>query len=332
MTIIIAEAGVNHNGDILKAYKLVDAAVQARANIVKFQTFSAKSLTTYNAEKANYQKLNTANKESQQNMLRKLELSHEDHFKIKAYCDKKGIEFLSTPFDKVSIDFLKSFNLKRWKIPSGEITNIPYLRSIASQGKPIILSTGMSNLEEIGNALNVIQKEGLSKDLVTVLQCTTSYPAPFHQINLNAMKTIANTFDVKVGFSDHTCDIFIPVAAVAMGATVIEKHFTLDKSMEGPDHKASLEPEELKNMIDAIRNVECALGDGKKRLLECEIENIVIARKSIVSKNKIKKGDYFSESNITSKRPAKGISPIHWDEIIGRKATKDYYPDEFITW
>lgn len=332
MTIIIAEAGVNHNGDISKAYQLVDAAVQAKANIVKFQTFNAKSLTTYNAEKANYQKLNTANKESQQNMLRKLELSHEDHFKIKAYCDKKGIEFLSTPFDKVSIDFLKSFNLKRWKIPSGEITNIPYLRSIASQRKPIILSTGMSNLEEIGNALNVIQKEGLSKDLVTVLQCTTSYPAPFHQINLNAMKTIANTFDVKVGFSDHTCDIFIPVAAVAMGATVIEKHFTLDKSMEGPDHKASLEPEELKNMIDAIRNVECALGDGDKRLLECEIENIVIARKSIVSKNKIKKGDYFSESNITSKRPAKGISPIHWDEIIGRKATKDYYPDEFITW
>ena len=332
MTIIIAEAGVNHNGDISKAYKLVDAAVQAKANIVKFQTFSAKSLTTYNAEKANYQKLNTEKKESQQNMLRKLELSHEDHFKIKDYCDKKGIEFLSTPFDKGSINFLKSFNLKRWKIPSGEITNIPYLRSIASQRKPIILSTGMSNLEEIGNALNVIQKEGLSKDLVTVLQCTTSYPAPFHQINLNAMKTIANTFDVKVGFSDHTCDIFIPVAAVAMGATVIEKHFTLDKSMEGPDHKASLEPEELKNMIDAIRNVECALGDGNKRLLECEIENIVIARKSIVSKNKIKKGDYLSESNITSKRPAKGISPIHWDEIIGRKATKDYYPDEFITW
>ena len=332
MTIIIAEAGVNHNGDLKTAFDLVDAAVNAKADIIKFQSFKAEKLATFNADKAIYQKRETNPIESQQSMLKRLELNFDEQIQLKNYCDSRNIEFLSTPFDTESIKFLTNLNPKRWKIPSGEITNIPYLKIIGSQKIPIILSTGMSNMSEIALALETIQLSGTPKNMITVLQCTTCYPAPIDQINLNAMKTISEAFDVNVGYSDHTCDLFIPVAAVAMGAKIIEKHFTLDRTMEGPDHKASLEPHELVEMIQAIKKVEKSLGDGNKRPLASEIENIKVARKSIVASIKIKKGDIFSEENLTTKRPGIGISPIHWEKILGMEATRNYDYDELINW
>ena len=332
MTTIIAEAGINHNGNIQTAFKLIDVAVKAKADIIKFQTFKSIDLATPNAEKVKYQKKNGDPSESQQKMLRNLELTYEEHIKLMLYCQKKNIEFLSTPFDMESVNFLNTLNMKRWKIPSGEITNIPFIRLISSLGKPIILSTGMSKLSEIAKALEILQSQGISKDNITVLQCTTSYPTPMNQVNLRAMNTIANTFGVKVGFSDHTSEVFTPIAAVALGASVIEKHFTLNKNMEGPDHKASLEPEELELMIKGIRDIEKSLGDGIKRPLECELENIKTARKSIVASRSIKKGEIFSANNLTAKRPGYGISPLHWDDLLDRKSSRDYDQDELIEW
>lgn len=330
-TLIIAEAGVNHNGSLELAKKLIDVAVDAGVDYVKFQTFKALNLASKNAEKASYQKKNTNNsEESQLDMLKKLELSKEMHFVLIDYCKEKHIKFLSTGFDLESIAFLNKIDIDLFKIPSGEITNLPYLRKIGSLGKPIIISTGMSNLEEIEKALEVLISAGANKEQITVLHCNTDYPTPMQDVNLRAMNAIKEEFNVKVGYSDHTLGIEIPIAAVAMGATVIEKHFTLDKAMEGPDHKASLEPEELKAMVDGIRNIEVALGDGIKKASASESKNIEIARKSIVANKKINKGDIFTEDNITIKRPGSGMSPMLWDSIIGTKANKDYEEDDLI--
>ncbi len=325
MTFIIAEAGVNHNGSFENAKRLVDKAVEARVDCIKFQTFKAENLANKSAQKAKYQVENTKNNDSQLKMLKALELSFEDFRELKKYCESKSIMFLSTPFDLQSADFLNDLGIEIFKIPSGEITNLPYLRKINSFKKDVILSTGMANLDEIQEALNVL------KDCkVSLLHCTTEYPCPFDSVNLKAMNTLKEKFNLEVGYSDHTKGIEVPIAAVAMGATIIEKHFTLDKNMEGPDHKASLEPDELKAMVDAIRNIEKSLGDGKKEPQEVEKKNIEIARKSIVAKRPIKKGEIFSEQNLTTKRPATGISPMLWDSIIGTSATKDYQEDELI--
>jgi len=321
---IIAEAGVNHNGSFELAKQLVDKAVEAGVDCIKFQTFKAENLVNKDAQKADYQVNNTGNNDSQLNMLKKLELSFDDFKELKKYCDTKGITFLSTPFDDESIEFLAPL-IPFFKIPSGEITNLPYLRKINSYKKDVVLSTGMANLEEIQGAVNVL------KDCkITLLHCTTEYPCPYECVNLNAMITMKERFNLPIGYSDHTQGIEIPVMAVAMGAEVIEKHFTLDKNMEGPDHKASLEPDELKEMVQSIRNVEKAFGDGQKAPQKAEIKNIEIARKSIVAKCDIKKGEILSEQNLTCKRPAKGISPMKWDEIIGTVAKKDYKTDELI--
>lgn len=325
---IIAEAGDNHNGDYDLALKLVDKAVEAGADCVKFQTFVTENVISKFAEKADYQKENTGEEESQYEMVKKLELSFEQFRMIKAYCDNKGIMFLSTPFDLDSIDFLEEIDIPFWKIPSGEITNLPYLEKIARTKKDIILSTGMSTMEEIGNALSVLKENGAGE--ITLLHCNTEYPTPFEDVNLRAMKTMEETFATKVGYSDHTVGIEVPVAAVAMGATVIEKHFTLDKNMEGPDHKASLEPEELKAMVASIRNIEKALGVSEKKPSPSEIKNINIARKSIVAKRAIKEGEVLTEENLYIKRPGDGISPMRWYEIIGTKAVKDFVEDELI--
>lgn len=325
---IIAEAGDNHNGDYDLALKLVDKAVEAGADCVKFQTFVTENVISKFAEKADYQKENTGEEESQYEMVKKLELSFEQFRMIKAYCDNKGIMFLSTPFDLDSIDFLEELDIPFWKIPSGEITNLPYLEKIARTKKDIILSTGMSTMEEIGNALSVLKENGAGE--ITLLHCNTEYPTPFEDVNLRAMKTMEETFATKVGYSDHTVGIEVPVAAVAMGAAVIEKHFTLDKNMEGPDHKASLEPEELKAMVASIRNIEKALGASEKKPSPSEIKNINIARKSIVAKRAIKEGEVLTEENLYIKRPGDGISPMRWYEIIGTKAVKDFKEDELI--
>lgn len=322
---IIAEAGVNHNGSIELAKQLVDKAVFAGVDCVKFQTFKAENLVNKEAKKADYQVNNTGNNDSQLSMLKKLELSFDNFVELKKYCDDKGIVFLSTPFDHESIEFLASLNMPIFKIPSGEITNLPYLRKINSYKKEVILSTGMATIDEIQDALKVL------KDCkVTLLHCTTEYPCPYESVNMNAMLTLKNEFGLDVGYSDHTQGIEIPIMAVAMGAKVIEKHFTLDKNMEGPDHKASLEPHELKAMVDAIRNIEKAFGDGVKEPQEAEKKNITIARKSIVAKCDIKKGEILTEENITTKRPGNGISPMKWDEIIGTIANKDFQEDELI--
>ena len=321
---IIAEAGVNHNGSLELAKQLVDKAVEAGVDCIKFQTFKAENLVNKDAKKAEYQVNNTGNNDSQLKMLKKLELSFENFEELKNYCDKKGITFLSTPFDDESIEFLAPL-IPFFKIPSGEITNLPYLRKINSYKKDIILSTGMATIEEIEDALKVL------KDCkVTLLHCTTEYPCPFDGVNMNAMLTIKNKFNLPVGYSDHTQGIEIPIMAVAMGAEVIEKHFTLDKNMDGPDHKASLEPDELKQMVKEIRNVEKAFGSGIKKPQDAEKKNIEIARKSIVAKYDIKQGELLTEQNLTCKRPAKGISPMKWDEIIGTSAKKDYKTDELI--
>lgn len=331
--IIIAEAGVNHNGSMKKAFRLIDAATEAGADYIKFQTFKAENLVLNTAKKADYQIQNTGNKdESQLQMLKKLELSYEQHEKLIAYCREKQVKFFSTAFDLESLEYLHSIGLDMVKIPSGEITNLPYLRKVASLFKKVILSTGMANMEEIKEALDVFISAGIDKDHITILHCNTEYPTPMEDVNLKAMLSIEKEFGTKIGYSDHTLGIEVPIAAVALGASMIEKHFTLDKTMEGPDHKASLEPYELKAMVSAIRNIEKAIsGSGKKEVTPSEYKNIAIARKSIVASQQIMKGEKFSENNITAKRPGTGISPMLWDKVIGKLAHKDFEPDELIT-
>jgi len=328
--IVIAEAGVNHNGSLETAKQLVDVASEAGADMVKFQTFSADRLVTISANKAEYQNQTTDASESQHSMIQKLELSREMHEDIIAYCKKCKIEFFSTGFDTQSIDMLVDLGLEQFKIPSGEITNLPYLRHIGKFGKPVILSTGMANLGEIESALVVLEISGTPRSQITVLHCNTEYPTPMEDVNLRAMIGIKEAFGVAVGYSDHTLGTEVSVAAVAMGATVIEKHFTLDRNLPGPDHKASLEPEELKAMVQAIRNIEKALGDGIKRPSASETKNIPIARKSLVAATAIRNGDSFTEANLVVKRPGTGISPMRWDEILGRSAIRDFKADELI--
>ena len=329
-TLIIAEAGVNHNGDMGIACRLIDAAADAGADIVKFQTFSAERLVTKEAQKASYQKATTNPDESQFSLLKALELSHEQHIFLKEYCDKRSIEFFSTAFDIEGLDYLMSLGFDRTKIPSGEITNLPYLRKVGDFGQQVILSTGMSSLEEIDAAIVVLEKAGTPRQLVTVLHCNTEYPTPFQDVNLLAMNSIRNALGVKVGYSDHTKGIEVSIAAVALGAEVIEKHITLDRKMSGPDHLASIEPNELKEMVSAIRNIEVALGDGIKKPSASELKNRPVARKSIVALRNIVKGEVFDDKNLTVKRPGTGISPMQWDEVLGRHAQRDFLIDELI--
>ncbi|KZR85002.1 N-acetylneuraminate synthase [Synechococcus sp. MIT S9504] len=330
MTIIIAEAGVNHNGDLQLAKKLVDTASDAGADVVKFQTFQASQLATQHAEQAAYQQRALDSSEGQLAMLKRLELHFDQHVELIEYCQQKNIEFFSTAFDISSIELLASLKLKRWKVPSGEITNLPYLRHIGSQGQPVILSTGMANLGEIEAALAVLEQAGTSRSRITVLHCTTEYPAPLDEVNLRAMNTIAQSFGVAVGYSDHTDGISVPIAAVAMGATVIEKHLTLDRKLPGPDHKASLEPDQFAAMVRGIRTIERALGDGIKRPTPSEQNNLPVVRKSLVAARPICAGELFSEVNLTAKRPGTGISPMNWDAWIGRKALRDFAADALI--
>ena len=324
---IIAEAGVNHNGSFELACRLADAAKEAGADCVKYQTFKSENLVSKDAQKAEYQKKTTGDS-SQQDMLKKLELSYDSFVRLKEYCDKIGICFLSTPFDFESIDFLKSLDMPFWKIPSGEVTNYPYLVALAKTGKPVVMSTGMCEMNEISDAIKVLKDNG-TKD-IKLLHCNTEYPTPFEDVNLTAMKTMREAFGVEVGYSDHTKGIEVPIAAVALGATIIEKHFTLDRNMEGPDHKASLEPQELKQMVRSIRNIEKAIGTGDKTPSASEKKNITIARKSIVAKKEIKAGEIFTVENITVKRPGTGISPMRWNEVLGTKAVRDFNEDEKI--
>lgn len=330
--IIIAEAGVNHNGSLENAFKLIDAAVDAGVDYVKFQTFKSEALVSKGAKKAEYQIQNTANaSDSQLEMLMKLELSHDDHETLLNYCKEKDIQFFSTAFDLESLQYLKNIGLQLVKIPSGEITNLPYLRKAAQLFSKVIISTGMATLEEIKDAVQVFLNEGITKENISILHCNTEYPTPFSDVNLKAMLHIQKEFGTEIGYSDHTLGIEVPIAAVALGAKLIEKHFTLDKTMEGPDHAASLEPEELKNMVKAIRNVEQAIaGSGLKEPSPSEIKNINIARKSIVAKTDIRKGEVFTENNLTVKRPGNGVSPMKWDEVIAQTAGKDFLADELI--
>lgn len=328
---IIAEAGVNHNGSIELAKRLVDKAVEAGVDYIKFQTFKASKLVTKTAKQAEYQQKNIGKEgDSQFQMLKKLELTPEDHEILIAYCKEKGIKFFSTAFDFDSIEYLHSLNLGLWKIPSGEVTNYPFLKRIAQFNEKTILSTGMCEIEDVRAAVNALYKNGLSKENLILLHCNTEYPTPFEDVNLKAMGTLCEEFGVEVGYSDHTLGIEVPVAAVALGATVIEKHFTLDRSMPGPDHKASLEPDELKTMVSAIRNIEKALGSAEKKVSDSERKNIVIARKSIVAAANIKKGELLTEKNITVKRPGMGISPMRWEEVLGASAIRDFQEDELI--
>lgn len=327
---IIAEAGVNHNGSIELAKELIDVAVEAKADAVKFQTFKAENLVSKNAQKADYQKQTTDKNEFQFDMIKKLELDVDTHKELMAYCKTKNIMFLSTPFDHDSIDLLSDLGLEIFKIPSGEITNLTYLRHIGRLNKKVILSTGMADIGEIEDALDILIEAGTKKENIVVLHANTEYPTPMEDVNLKAMVTIGNTFDIAFGYSDHTLGIEVDIAATAMGACCIEKHFTLDKTMEGPDHKASLEPDELKAMIKAIRNIELALGSSIKKPSKSEIPNMQIARKSIVAKVDIKEGEILTEEKITIKRPGNGINPMKWDKIIGTKATKDYKEDDLI--
>ena len=329
-TTIIAEAGVNHNGSIITAKKMIDIAAESGADIVKFQTFKAETLVTQSADKADYQKSSTEAAESQFEMIRKLELDQSAHEELIEHCAHKGIRFLSTAFDCNSIDLLAGLNIPLYKIPSGEITNMPYLRHIGSMDKPIIMSTGMATIDEVRAAMNILIEAGAKKSQITILHCNTEYPTPMEDVNLKAMLTMRDELEVTVGYSDHTLGIEIPVAAVALGATVIEKHFTLDRTLPGPDHRASLEPHELKSMVTAIRNIEKSIGDGVKNPSLSEAKNIPIARKSIVAKKPIKKGERFSKSNLTVKRPGTGISPMLWDEILGRSSNDNYKVDDLI--
>lgn len=327
---IIAEAGVNHNGSIELAKKLIDVASESGADAVKFQTFKAEKLVSKNAQKADYQKQTTDIKESQFDMIKKLELDMDTHKELIAYCKTKNIMFLSTPFDHDSIELLSDLGLEIFKIPSGEITNLPYLKHIGKLNKKVILSTGMADIGEIEDALDILINAGTKKENIIVLHANTMYPTPMEDVNLKAMVTIGNTFDIAFGYSDHTLGIEVDIAAVALGACCIEKHFTLDKTMEGPDHKASLEPDELKAMVKAIRNIELALGSSIKKPSKSEMPNMKIARKSIIAKMDIKKGELLSENNLAIKRPGSGINPMRWDEIVGSIATKDYKEDELI--
>lgn len=328
--IIIAEAGVNHNGKYDLAVKMIHEAKRAGADYVKFQTAVPELVISTIAPKAEYQKETTGNDESQLDMCRAIHLPLSDYAKLKKICDNVGIGFMSTPFDLVSIDTLEPLDMDYYKIPSGEITNLPYLRKIASKGRKVIMSTGMSEMNEIADALKVLENGGLKRADITLLHCNTEYPTPFSDVNLMAMKTIGDTFGVSVGYSDHTRGIEVPIAAVAMGAKVIEKHFTLDCNMEGPDHKASLEPDQLKAMVDAIRNVEMAIGNAEKHATASETPNKVVARKSIVAACDIAEGDILTEKNITVKRPGNGISPMLWDSVIGTKAKRAFRYDELI--
>lgn len=328
---IIAEAGVNHNGSIEVAKKLIDVACEAGVDAVKFQTFKATNLVSKNAQKAQYQKNNMNDgDDSQFNMLKKLELDVATHKELISYSNSKNIMFLSTPFDHESIELLNDLGLEIFKVPSGEITNLPYLRHIGKLNKHVILSTGMADMGEIEDALHVLVEAGTKKENITVLHANTMYPTPMEDVNLRAMITIGKAFDVAYGYSDHTLGIEVDIAAVAMGASCIEKHFTLDKTMEGPDHKASLEPYELKAMVSAVRNIELALGSSVKKPSKSEMPNIEIARKSIVAKYEIKKGEIFSVYNLAIKRPGNGINPMRWDEVVGVVASKDYSEDDLI--
>jgi len=329
-TTIIAEAGVNHNGDLATAYRLIEVAAEAGADMVKFQTFSADRLVTMRAPKADYQNKTTESHESQYAMLRKLELTREMHEALIRHCRKCGIQFFSTGFDTESIDMLAELGIDCFKIPSGEITNLPYLRHVGRYGKPVILSTGMATLNEVEAALKVLEAEGTPRQRVTVLHCNTEYPTPMQDVNLRAMLTIRDALGVDIGYSDHTPGIEVAIAAVAMGAAVIEKHFTLDRTQAGPDHKASLEPAELAAMVAAIRNIEQALGDGIKRPSASESKNIPVARRSLVASRTIRAGEVFDETNLAAKRPGTGISPMRWDEVVGRRASRDFSPDELI--
>ena len=330
-TLIIAEAGVNHNGDIAKAKALIDKGAEAGVDYVKFQTFKAEKLVTKQAQRAAYQDKNTQNNDSQYEMLKKLELSQTVHQELIDYCKVKGVKFLSTGFDNDSLAFLAQLGVRIAKVPSGEITNLPYLRQVASLFPEVILSTGMATINEIKDAVKVLTDEGVSKEKITILHCNTEYPTPMEDVNLKAMLHIQRELGVPVGYSDHTLGIEVPIAAVALGATVIEKHFTLDKTLPGPDHKASLEPEELKAMVSAIRNIEKAVGgSGIKEVSASEAKNKPIVRKSIVAAKKIVKGESFTVENLTVKRPGIGISPMQWDEVIGKTAKKDFEEDDLI--
>ena len=329
--LIIAEAGVNHNGSMLIAKQLVDAAVDSGVDIIKFQTFKAEKLVSKAAKQAEYQKKNIGDgSDSQYEMLKKLELSEDDHKELIAYCQEKGIRFWSTAFDFESMDYLHSLQLGLWKIPSGEITNYPFLKKIASYGEDVIMSTGMCDEQDIQNAIDVLLKSGLKKEQITLLHCNTQYPTPYCDVNLNAIISIKNTFGMKVGYSDHTQGIEVSIAAVALGATVIEKHFTIDQNLPGPDHKASLEPKDLKSMVTFIRHIEQALGDGIKKVSDSEKANISVARKSIVAACPIKKGELLTEDNLTVKRPGTGLSPMLWEQVIGTRAVKDYEEEDLI--
>ena len=327
--LIIAEAGVNHNGSLELAKHLIDKAVEAGVDVIKFQTFKSEKLVSKTARQAEYQQRNIGKKdEGQLVMLKKLELSQADHEELISYCNERGIRFFSTAFDMDSIDYLHSLDMGLWKIPSGEITNYPYLRKIAQYKEPVILSTGMCELSDIEAAMNVLLDFGVQKEQITILHCNTEYPTPFADVNLKAMLEIGEKFGVQIGYSDHTKGIEVPIAAVALGATVIEKHFTLDKTMEGPDHKASLEPDELKAMVSAIRNIEQALGSGHKTISESERKNIEIARKSIVAARPIEAGEMLTEENLTVKRPGNGISPMLWNEVVGTRAVMSFNEED----
>lgn len=330
-TVIIAEAGVNHNGNLEQAKKLIDVAAEAGVDFVKFQTFKADKIVTKKAGRADYQNTNTGNKDSQYDMIKKLELSEADHHHLVSYCKSKRIKFLSTGFDLESLEFLNDLNIELFKIPSGEITNLPYLKKIASFKKPVVMSTGMADLKEVNDAFQVLIKEGLKKENITIVHCNTEYPTPMEDVNIKAMNTMGQEFNVKVGYSDHTLGIEVPIAAVALGATVIEKHFTLDRNLPGPDHRASLEPGELKAMVLAIRNIEAAIsGSGKKEPSSSEEKNKTVARKSIIAGKDIMEGEEFTEENLAIKRPGTGISPMQWEKIIGRKAGKNFKTDDLI--
>lgn len=329
-TLIIAEAGVNHNGDIGLAKQLIDLAAEAGADLVKFQTFNADRLVTNTAKKAHYQKQATDGAESQREMLSRLELTEAMHLELIAHCEIKNIGFLSTGFDVESIDLLLNLGQECFKIPSGEITNLPYLRHIGRLEKKIILSTGMSTLGDIEAAIDALENAGTPRSKITVLHCTTEYPTPMAEVNLHAMQSIHSAFGTEVGYSDHTKGIEVAIAAVAMGATVIEKHYTLDRNLPGPDHQASLEPEELIAMVKAIRNIEAALGDGIKRLTISEISNKPVARKSLVASQPIKEGEIFTVENLATKRPGVGISPMLWDSVLGKRAPRNFSVDELI--
>ena len=330
-TLIIAEAGVNHNGSLEMAFELIDAASDAGADVVKFQTFKAENLLTRSAAKADYQLDTTDVQETQFEMIKKLELTYDMHLELISRCKDKGIRFSSTGFDSSSVDVLLELGVDFLKVPSGEITNLPYLRHVGTKGMPVILSTGMCTMQEVASALEILEKAGARKHDITVLHCNTEYPTPMEDVNLRAMLSMQKELGVKVGYSDHTLGIEVPVAAVALGATVIEKHFTLDRTMEGPDHAASLEPGELKQMVYSIRNIEKAMGERSKKPSKSEELNIGVVRKSIVASKNIKAGEKFTEENLAVKRPGTGISPLKWDEILGLEANKDFQADDLIS-